>query len=221
MREDLLVPILNHPQAPAFLERLQSELKEEAKKRHEFRQSIDDSVKAEFINGEIVMHSPVKRKHWKVSTLLSSLLHTFVTIKDLGTVGTEKVLISLTRNDYEPDICFFSKEKEEKFTDDQMIFPAPDFVVEILSKRTSKNDKGVKKQDYAEHGIQEYWIIDPTRESIEQHYLLNTYDKEYFMPITHRIDDDIESKVIKGVKIPVAAIFDKEINKNVLKGMIK
>lgn len=221
MREDLLVPILNHPQAPAFLERLQSELKEEAKKRHEFRQSIDDSVKAEFINGEIVMHSPVKRKHWKVSTLLSSLLHTFVTIKDLGTVGTEKVLISLTRNDYEPDICFFSKEKEEKFTDDQMIFPAPDFVVEILSKRTSKNDKGVKKQDYAEHGIQEYWIIDPTRESIEQHYLLNTYDKEYFMPITHRIDDDIESKVIKGFKIPVAAIFNKEINKNVLKGMIK
>jgi hypothetical protein len=59
------------------------------------------------------MHSPVERKHWKVSDLLSRLLSYYADFYDLGFVGKEKVLISLTRNDYEPDICFFSNEKEE------------------------------------------------------------------------------------------------------------
>ncbi len=54
----------------------------------------------------------------------------FVNKNNLGEVGAEKVMIALTRNDYEPDISFFSKEKASKFTDDQMLFPAPDFVVE-------------------------------------------------------------------------------------------
>ena len=62
-----------------------------------------------------------------------------------------------------PDICFWSKEKADGFLDDQMIFPAPDFVVEILSKSTTKNDRTIKHQDYAAHGIREYWIIDPNR----------------------------------------------------------
>lgn len=42
----------------------------------------------------------------------------------------EKATIGLTRNDYEPDICFFTAEKAAQFTEDQMIFPTPDFVVE-------------------------------------------------------------------------------------------
>ena len=37
-----------------------------------------------------------------------------------------------------------------------MIFPARDFVVEILSKSTAKKDKGIKHQDYAAHEIREY-----------------------------------------------------------------
>ncbi|MEY4539280.1 MAG: hypothetical protein RLZZ306_1037, partial [Bacteroidota bacterium] len=31
-------------------------------------------------------------------------------IHQLGFVGIEKIMITLTRNDYEPDICFFKKE---------------------------------------------------------------------------------------------------------------
>lgn len=110
-----------------------------------FREWLDEDKKAdcrpaEFINGEIVMHSPVKRKHWKASTLLSRILGVFTSLNNLGEIAVEKALIALTRNDYEPDICFWLKEKADVFLDDQMIFPAPDFVVEILSKSTTKND---------------------------------------------------------------------------------
>ncbi len=58
-----------------------------------------------------------------------------------------------------------------RLTDDQLLFPAPDFIVEILSKGTASVDKGVKKTDYAAHGVREYWIIDPIRQRIGQYIL--------------------------------------------------
>lgn len=155
--------ILNKPDAPLILEELKDIMMKEAERRKEFREWIDDSMKAEFINGEVCMHSPAKRKHWHASMLLSRLLSFYCDFNKLGTIGVEKVMISLTRNDYEPDIVFFNAEKAADFTKDQLLFPAPDFVVEILSNRTATRDKGIKKQDYAAHGVREYWIIDADR----------------------------------------------------------
>lgn len=117
-------------------------------------------------------------------------------------------MITLTRNDYEPDIVFFRSEQAALFQQDQLFFPAPDFVVEILSAKTANKDRGIKKQDYAAHGIWEYWIIDPDRQRIEQYLLLNEQDTTYFEPYTFTIDDDIRSMAIEGFKEPVRAIFE-------------
>ncbi len=155
--------ILANSDAVLVLQQVQKVLNDEAQRRHQFREWIDEGQKAEFINGQPVLHSPVKRAHWKVSDLLLRLLSVYASFKKLGVVGVEKVMIALTRNDYEPDICFFESDKAQHFKNDQVLFPAPDFVVEILSKRTSKNDHTIKKQDYAQHGIKEYWIIDPVK----------------------------------------------------------
>jgi len=80
-------------------------------------------------------------------------------------------MVELTRNDYEPDLCFWGKEKSAGFTDETMLHPAPDFVVEILSKKTAKTDRTTKFQDYADHGVPEYWIIDPRIKTVEQYWL--------------------------------------------------
>jgi Uma2 family endonuclease len=204
--------ILASSDAPTQIETLQKMMEAEKKRRHEFREWVTPNVKAEFINGEVILHSPVKRKHWKVTDLLSSLLSFYARIKKLGVIGTEKVMISLTRNDYEPDLVFFKREKAVNFTDEQMLFPAPNFVVEILSAKTASKDKGIKKQDYAAHGIEEYWIIDPTKKHIEQYILLNDKDKQYTPTKIYLYDDLIESKAIEGFNIPVKAIFDEEEN---------
>ena len=207
--------ILERPDAQLLINRASYLLSYENEKRRNFREWLDEDKKAEFINGEVVMHSPVKRKHWKASGLLSRLLSIFTSINDLGEIAVEKALIALTRNDYEPDICFFNKEKSQEFTDDQIIFPAPDFVVEILSKSTAKNDKGIKHKDYAAHGIKEYWIIDPNRKSIDQFILVGN-DSEYMPAKTHLYDQDIRSFVLKDFEIPVASIFDEKVNKEIL-----
>ena len=206
---------------PQLVSALNAAVSDEHARRLSFYEWIDANTKAEFINGKIVIHSPVKRKHWKITDLFSSLLSIYVRMKGLGVTGTEKVMIALTRNDYEPDIVFFSKEKAATFEEDQVLFPAPDFVVEILSKSTQKIDKTTKKDDYAAHGIQEYWIIDPNKQLILQYLLLKPSDKVYFEPYTYRMGEDITSKIIEGFTIPVAAIFDEKENVLALQALMK
>ena len=150
---DYVEKILALPNAPQQINALYDAMQAEKQRRHDFRQWITPSIKAEFINGEVILHSPVRKRHFSVTDLLSSLLSFYVRAKKLGRVATEKALIALTRNDYEPDLVFFSTEKYATFTEEQMLFPAPDFVVEILSKSTASKDRGIKKQDYAAHGI--------------------------------------------------------------------
>lgn len=208
--------LLKRPDAVMLLREAQQALENEAQRRQEFQEWIDEGMKAEFINGEIVVHSPVKKQHWEASDFLSTLLSVYVKIKRLGSVGVEKVMITLTRNDYEPDIVFFRSEQAALFQQDQLFFPAPDFVVEILSAKTAAKDRGIKKQDYAAHGIREYWIIDPDRQRIEQYLLLHEQDTTYFEPYTFTIDDDIRSMAIEGFNIPVRAIFEADANTKAL-----
>jgi len=212
--------ILDRPDAVLQFQHIQKTLAEEKERRQEFYEWIQEDTKAEFINGEIVIHSPVKRRHWNASTLLSRLLSFFASLNKLGQVGVEKVMISLTRNDYEPDLVFFAAEKAAAFTDDQVLFPAPDFVVEIISRKTATIDRDIKKSDYALHGIREYWILDPAKMRIEQ-YILPAGDLEYFPAKIHQYGHIIESYAIPGFAIPVKAVFEEAANVEALRNMMK
>jgi len=125
-------------------------------------------------------------------------------------------MIRLTRNDYEPDICYFSKEKSKNFKPDQLLFPAPDFVVEVISKSSEKTDRAIKYTDYQNHDVKEYWIINPENEFVEQYFLKND---EYEL-IQKTSSGQIRSFVIDGFEIPVKAIFNKEINFQTMKELI-
>jgi Uma2 family endonuclease len=213
----LLDQLMDAPDARLILDKMEQELKRESEQRKAFYDWIREDQKAEFINGEIILHSPVKRKHWKAVMLLSKLLDTYAAVYDLGEVATEKAMIALTRNDYEPDICFWSKEKTNAFDDNTMLHPAPDLVIEVLSKSTAKNDRGIKLKDYAAHNIKEYWIIDPTKRHIEQNTLGD--EGEYELKGKFTLSQVIESVVVAGFKIPVVAVFDAQENIKALKSL--
>ncbi len=183
----------------------------------EFYDSITEQQKVEFINGEIVMQSPVKLQHEFVSSNLVTLLKVYVAQYDLGYVGHEKMLVCLTRNDYEPDVCYWNSRKSEQFTRDQMKFPAPDFIAEVLSPSTENNDRRIKFEDYAAHDVQEYWIIDPLDEIVEQYVL-----KEDRYELRQKTDSGIlKSLAVPGFHIPAVAIFEKQEHLKVLQNIIQ
>lgn len=202
--EDLVLQLKAEPNIVLVINRLQEEIKAEKIKRQEFYDLIHEDIKAEFINGEIIMHSPTMRRHWKVSMKLSHLMNQHVLLYDLGEVGVEKVMINLTRNDYEPDIVFFCKEKSKEFYDEQLLFPPPDLIVEILSDSTKKRDRGIKYIDYAAHGVYEYWIIDPETKCIEQYVLRNG---EYINVGIHR-ESKFKTDTIEGFELDAKLLFE-------------
>lgn len=211
-----LEQLLRSPRLYEYARKIERTIEQEAQKRREFYEQMSDGEKVEFINGEIVYHSPVLLKHTRASKHLLFLIDTYVQIRKLGFVGHEKMLISLSRNDYEPDICFFGAEKAADFSDDQMHYPAPDFVVEILSPSTEANDRGVKFVDYAVHGVGEYWIVDPTAETVEQYQLVG----ETFQLVVKVKDGPLESLVVPGFIITVRAIFDEAAYQDALRTLL-
>lgn len=170
--QDIFQQLKDSPDAVLIVNQFQTYLKTEKDKRQEFYDLVHENIKAEFINGEIILHSPVRMKHLVVSSNVSFELMSYVKNHNLGFVGIEKMMITLSRNNYEPDIVFYRKEVSQTFKDDQKLFPAPDLVVEILSESTRKNDYGIKFRDYAAHEVGEYWIIDADAETLEQYVLL-------------------------------------------------
>ena len=215
--DTLIEQIKQQPNMKSLVSELNQIIEEEDKRREEFYNTITESDKAEFINGETIMHSPVKLKHAGASLKLVTLMHTYALKHNSGSVFTEKIMIHLTRNSYEPDIVFFKKDKTQLFTDDQMLFPAPDLIVEALSPSTEKNDRGIKFIDYAMHGVQEYWLIDPEHQSIEQYFLLNgNYELEY-----KGKTGTIASLALTGFTVEVKAVFNEQENMKALQQIVQ
>jgi Uma2 family endonuclease len=203
----LLKPILKSPALPAHLAELERAMEAERQRREVFYDEITEDHTWEFINGQVFMHSPSRLAHSVVVDNLHFALRQHIRAHRLGWIGSEKSLCIFPRNDYEPDIVFFGPAKARLFKPDTMKFPVPDFIVEVLSPSTEKNDRGVKWEDYQTNGVGEYWLVDPDAKTVEQ-FLLK--DGRYPKRVTARTAGILESTVIRGFKLPVKAVFDPD-----------
>ena len=213
----ILRPIVKSPRLRQLIDELSSIWEAEQKRRQEFYDWVTPDIKAEFIDGEIIVHSPVRSLHNSTLLLVNRLIHTYVDIQDLGYVGYEKVMVRLHRNDFEPDLVFFKKEKSQFFDKELTIFLVPDFVVEILSARTEERDKGIKLEDYEYNGVMEYWIVDADVNTIYQNLLVG---KKYVQNILQE-GDTITSHAIDGFSCKVEAFFDTAENLKALSELVK
>lgn len=197
--------LLKTPDLRGLLDDLEKVWREEQILRHTFWAEVDENLKAEFILGEIIDHSPIHGRHWMASSNILTQLLPFVKQYNLGKVGIEKVMVRLTRNDYEPDICFWPASVSENFGKTQSAFPPPEFVVEILSESTRDRDYGIKMTDYALHGVKEYWIVHPENCAVEQ-YLLQQNQYQLVQKLKEGV---LKSAVITDFQIEVSLIFEE------------
>ena len=203
-RDQLLEPLVRSPDLPDLVRRLNGILNEESARRRRFREEMDDSVKAEFVNGEVIMQSPASARHILCVGRLVELLRIYRRATKGGQVFSEISMIGLARNDYEPDVVFYLEPKAALITGDTNIFPAPDFIAEVLSKSTATRDRGIKFEDYARAGVPEYWIIDAREENVEQYV---QKDGEY--TLAAKLGDGVlHSPALPDFHVPAAALFD-------------
>jgi Uma2 family endonuclease len=212
----LVAELLQDPALPGKIEFLEKAMASERRLRERFYEEIAEDEKAEFINGTVVMHSPAKDRHLAVRDSLHELLRTFCRVHQLGIVRGEKALCTFPRNDYEPDVVFFGLAKAALIEPATMKFPIPDFICEVLSPSTELYDRGVKFRDFEAHGVGEYWLIDPERETVEQ-YLAR--DGSYELALKSG-SGEIASSIVPGFRIPIRALFDDQENLRVLRTLL-
>mgnify|MGYP001796682966 CR=1 FL=1 len=95
-----------------------------------------------------------------------------------------------------------------------MVHPLPNLVVEILSESTKARDRGIKYTSYESHGVEEYWIIDPLRKTIEQYISTKSKGGKYKFHLKGALqfEDVLNCPTIADLVLPVAAIFDAQEN---------
>jgi Uma2 family endonuclease len=88
--------------------------------------------------------------------------------------------------------------------------------VEVLSPSSEARDRGVKYEDYAAHGVAEYWIVDAEAEVIEQ-YVLESGRYALRMKSGSGV---LESIAVEGFAAPVRAFFDDDANYDALREVV-
>lgn len=212
----LVEQLLQTPALPEIMDELQARLAEERVRREKFYDEITEDIKAEFINGQVIMHSPARLKHLEVRERLQRLISLFADQHQLGLAVGEKALCVFPRNDYEPDVCLFGPEKAASLQPHQLKLPPPDFIAEVLSDSTEGKDRGDKFEDYAAHGVGEYWIVDPDAEVLEQYV---ARDGRYHLALKSGMGE-VRSVVVTGFCIPVRSLFDAQLNLQVARELL-
>ena len=213
----LIEPLRHSPHLPQAIAILQLELEAERQRRDQFYRNMTPDQKIEFIDGEVILHSPARNRHLDVTANVIQLLRTFVVVHQLGQVKSEKCLCVFPRNDYEPDVVFFGPKKSATFTHDTLKFPPPDLAVEVLSQSTEVRDRGVIFEDFATNGVAEYWIIDADSQIVEQ-YLLD--GSEYRLALKSG-SGKLKSRVVEGFAVDIEAIFDEQKNLQTIRNLLR
>lgn len=195
----------------------------------EFEALPERNLPTELINGELVMRGAPSVNHQRLSRNITRMLLNMDLAGELFYAPTSVKLDD--RNYFQPDVLWIAAGNTRCTILDDGIEGAPDLVVEVLSPGTAKADRGIKFEQYAAHGVREYWIVEPTLaflqvwvlvEGVYQHQGVYGADETFaspvlqreitltniFMPVADAQDDDGASDVTQ-----VDATDDETINK--------
>lgn len=157
----------------------------------------------QLINGEVVIGMPSIPKHQRIVREILVML-TVLARKIGGEAYASPIELYLDEhNVYEPDVLYMSPDSKCKVKA-KRLEGAPELVVEVLSPSTAKYDKRDKYAGYEQHGVQEYWIVDPVHDLID----VWTLDGGKFVHQgAYSVDDKFTSVVLK-MDVEVNLLFD-------------
>jgi len=162
----------------------------------------EDGKRREIIDGEIYVDPSRTVEHQRIVLRLAVAFGDFLATHPLGELrfGPLDVIFS----DYdvlEPDLLFVLNEHKAIMQD--WVRGTPDLVIEILLPTTEARDRGPKMKAYARHCVPEYWIVDPTAQTVEVYRLAAG---GFGLAKTCGRGDSVETPLLPGFALPVQSI---------------
>lgn len=176
--------------------------------------SIDDYLeltnstnqRVEFDDGNVEVLAMPTEAHEAIVHFLLFALNDFVAPKKLGRVFCSGIRVrSLETKFRMPDIVFMLAENRHRRGNDY--WQGADLVMEVVSPDdgSRKRDLVKKKDEYAEAGISEYWIVNPEEQHIR---VLKLEGTEYVEGEPFQRGDSAASNLLPGFQVDVTTVFD-------------
>jgi Uma2 family endonuclease len=128
---------------------------------------LPEHVKAELIDGEVVMTpTPTDRHERLVFGLLFALGDQLGPLERVRIRGSRTEVFAIekgTEQILQPDVALLPEGARSLGAK----APTPVWVAEVLSPSTANRDRGVKIRLYAAAGVREAWLVDPDAETVE------------------------------------------------------
>lgn len=157
----------------------------------------------ELWDGRVVMEPPPSYEHQRLVFTIARELHAFVAQRGLGEVIISPFdMVVAPRRSFQPDVLFVSKAKMHLI---QKVLRGPaDLVVEVISESGRQRDRIDKRDLYAQHGIPEYWVVDPEARSVD---VLTLDHGEYRLANRAGTGEGARSVLLDGFVLDVAPLF--------------
>jgi len=168
--------------------------------------ALEEDVKAELLDGVMVVHSPEKTRHEQEFRFLFVLMNLFAYAHHWGEVLGSMATVHLGEcRRVKPDIAAVRLERAHIITEDA-IEGVPDLVLEIVSESTRRYDFGEKRKVYEEAGVPEIWLVDFERKVV---MVVRRVGRRYRSEAKSR--GILRSQVMKGFWLRVEWLWQKEL----------
>ena len=161
----------------------------------EFIAWCDEDVKAEWVDGEVIVMSPSSFRHVSLVGWMSTIMRLYVSAHHLGeVVGPEfTIRFAKGRRRRVPDVLFIARERLDLLRENHLE-GAPDLAIEVVSPESVDRDRVDKFRDYRAAGVREYWIIDPDERDLKVY----VFDERRRYRATDEVEGRVGSTVLPG-----------------------
>lgn len=128
----------------------------------------DEDLKCEYLDGELIVHSPASLDHEHRVLFVGSVLREFVTTRALGRVFGSNAVMQLGQRRFSPDVSVLLAGNYGRIRGPRVVGPM-DLAVEIISTSTRAWDFETKVPAYREGRVGEIWLIDAERRQFTVH----------------------------------------------------
>ena len=169
----------------------------------DYMQTSEDE-RYELIDGELMPMASPGKSHQRAQERIGVPLSVFVNQRALGAFyfGPRDVVLTDTQV-FVPDLLFISNERAEIDTD-TVVQGAPDLVVEIRSPSTANRDWTDKRELYAQHGVKEYWLVDPDDGIV---WVLLLVEGSFTIFGVYGAADTLTSPTLEGFALDLGPVF--------------
>jgi Uma2 family endonuclease len=163
----------------------------------------ESNLPTELWDGELIMSPAPSFFHQEIVARFYELLTAWVRKHKLGKTGIAPLDMVLTNTRAtQPDVVFISNERLDIIK--TRLMDAADLVAEVISPNSRRRDRIDKRDLYEQHGVKEYWLIDPEALTVE---VLHLVQGEFQLVGRWRPGESAESRLLKGFRVKVSGLF--------------